>query len=163
MHAAALLKATVCALAALILAAPKSWPRRLLVCKVVVLPPSVNVGDECEVLCRKGAVLRQTGSLRSKVVSSVGPRGIVRILKASLESRRALVEVIDSPEVDPPPAPGVERAVPGSIGWVWLGSAQHGTPLIRPRTSSAMSEDEARTPSTRAQSSALQATGRRWT
>lgn len=116
--------------------APRHSPKNGAQQEVVVQLPIVNVGDECEVVGRRGAILREREDLESPLVATVGQGGHVRIVQvASSESRRALVEVIDSPEVDPPPAGGC--AVPGSIGWLSV-STKDGKALIRPV--SAMSE-----------------------
>eukprot|EP00913_Durusdinium_trenchii_P011948 g11223.t1 len=93
-----------------------------------------DVGDECEVVGKKGAILRETEDLQSALVATVPPYGHVRIVQvAATQARRALVEVIDSPEVEPAPAGGC--AVPGAMGWLSV-STKDGKPLLRPENKS---------------------------
>ncbi|CAJ1417766.1 unnamed protein product, partial [Effrenium voratum] len=103
------------------------------------LPPQVNapaplvqVGDECQVVGRKGAILRETEDLQSALVATVVPGGHVRIVQvAPAQSRRALVEVIDSPEAEGVEVSGACAAV-GSVGWLSV-STKDGKALVRPR------------------------------
>eukprot|EP00434_Breviolum_minutum_P007535 symbB.v1.2.006652.t1/scaffold372.1/size218212/4 len=75
--------------------APRASPKNGRQQEVVVQPPLVHVGDECEVVGRRGAILRETEDLQSPLVATVAQGGHVRIVEvASSQSRRALVEAV---------------------------------------------------------------------
>lgn len=92
-------------------------------------PLVVAAGEECEVVGRKGAILRETEDLHTALVATVPPGGHVRIIQVGASARRALAEVVDAPEAQVPE--GWSAVPSGAAGWLSV-STKDGKALLRP-------------------------------
>eukprot|EP00931_Biecheleriopsis_adriatica_P076344 TRINITY_DN50066_c0_g1_i1.p1 TRINITY_DN50066_c0_g1~~TRINITY_DN50066_c0_g1_i1.p1 ORF type:complete len:1116 (-),score=305.05 TRINITY_DN50066_c0_g1_i1:30-3377(-) len=96
---------------------------------------SIAPGDMCEVVGRKGAILRETEDLESAQVATIPPGSRVRILEVGASSsRRALVQVIEASEAEPLPAQAADSVASqdaSPVGWLSV-STKDGKALVRP-------------------------------